>query len=778
MISYADPESVACWRSNEGEGAVNSTTDTSIELRNAGAVGGKVPHFRALVEQAGHGIVILSAEGAIRYMNAVFQRWVGREGRVDLPESLDSWLDPTESENLWITLDRSDCATTEPIPLPVLRFTDSLGRVRELEGTATRLSSRTAGAHRVLHLHDVTDRREAETRTRRSEQAARIISSLASSLVELESKEEVLWDLARNCVGRLGLPDCVIYLLDAERGVLVQEAAWGPKAPAGRHLVDPIEIPIGRGIVGAVALSGRAEIVPDTRIDSRYIVDDAERLSELAVPILLGDRAIGVIDLEHPAAGFFDEHHLEIVTALAALLANKLVRIRAQEELKTLNFDLEKRVQERTSELQAANARLQQEVSERARAQGIQQALYQISEAIHQTRDLPALYRRIHEIICTLMPARNFYIALLDRETEYLHFPYHIDEVDPPPAPRRGHHGITEYVLRSGRACLANLEEITRLKSAGEYQQSGAPALIWLGVPLVVRDKSIGVMAVQDHRNPDAFGLEDQQILSFVADQTALAIERKRSEQDLQKALEQERELVRLKTNFANLVSHEFRTPIGVILSSAQVLESYFDRLDTSRRAEHLDDIAHAARHMAGLIDEVLLLGRIEAGRLAFNPRPIDLAGFCRRLAEETSQVTANRCRIEVATHDPLPPARSDENILRHIIGNLLSNAVKYSPPGSSVTLSLACIGRDAIITVRDHGIGIPPEDQPRLFEVFYRGRNVGEMPGTGLGLVIVKRCVEVHGGEVTLHSHSGRGTTVIARLPVFQDPAALSLEP
>jgi signal transduction histidine kinase len=181
---------------------------------------------------------------------------------------------------------------------------------------------------------------------------------------------------------------------------------------------------------------------------------------------------------------------------------------------------------------------------------------------------------------------------------------------------------------------------------------------------------------------------------------------------------------------------------------------------------------------MAGLIDEVLLLGRIEAGRLAFNPRPIDLASFCRRLAEEISHVTANRCRIEVATHDPLPPARSDENILRHIIGNLLSNAVKYSPPGSAVTLSLACIGRDAIITVRDHGIGIPPEDQPRLFEVFYRGRNVGEMPGTGLGLVIVKRCLEVHGGEVTLHSHSGRGTTVIVRLPVFEDPAALPLEP
>jgi len=752
---------------------METTTDTSIQLREAGSVAGKVPHFRALVEQAGHGIVILSDDGSIRYMNAVFQRWIGWETGEDLPGSLLAWLDPSESEALRLSLARTAAVTSEPLPLPVLRFTDAKRRVRELEGTVTKLTSRSGGDHRVLHLHDVTDRREAETRTRRSEQAARIISSLASSLVELESKEDVLWDLARNCVGRLGLPDCVIYLLEEERGMLVQQAAWGPKAPAGRLRLNPLEIPLGRGIVGSVALSGRAQIVQDTRMDSRYIVDDAERRSELAVPILLGDRAIGVIDLEHPEVGFFDGHHLEILSALAALLANKLVRIRAQKELKTLNSDLEKRVRERTSELQAANARLQQEVFERARAQGIQQALYQISEAMHQTRDLPALYRRIHEIICTLMPARNFYIALLDRDTGDRLFPYHIDELDPPPPPRRGHRGITEYVLRSGRACLANLEEITRLKNTGEYLQSGAPALIWLGVPLVVRDTPIGVMAVQDHRDPDAFGPEDQQILSFVADQTALAIERKRSEQDLQRALEQQKELVRLKTNFANLVSHEFRTPIGVILSSAQVLESYFDRLDTPRRTEHLGDIAHAARHMAGLIDEVLLLGRIEAGRLAFHPRPIDLAAFCRRLAEETSQATANRCRIDLTSQDPLPPARSDENILRHVVGNLLSNAVKYSPPGGVVTFSLACIGRDVIITVRDHGIGIPPEDQPRLFELFYRGRNVGEMPGTGLGLVIVKRCVEVHGGKVTLHSHSGRGTTVIAQLPVFADPDA-----
>lgn len=748
------------------------STDTSIRLRRADSAVGDTPHFRALVEQAGHGIIILSDDGSIRYLNAVFERWAGLESNTRRPASVAAWLAPGEWERLSTTLSQQSAPEHQPISIPLLHFSAAGSGTRVLEGTATRLPSRSGGNHLVLHLHDVTARREAEARTRRSEEAARIINSLAGSLVELESEEDVLWDVARNFVGRLGLPDCVVYALDESRNVLVQRAAWGPKAPVGRQIINPIEIPLGRGIVGTVGATGKPELVADTRLDPRYIVDDTQRLSELAVPILLGDRVIGVIDVEHPDAGFLDEHHLEILTALAALLANKLVRVRAEVALRSLNADLERRVHERTAELQAANARLQCEVAERARAQRIQQALYQISEAMHQTLDLPALYRRIHEIICTLMPARNFYIALLDRESGFLHFPYYVDEVDLPPTPRRGHPGITEYVLRSGRACLASLEEIDRLKAAGEYVQSGSPASIWLGVPLVVRDQSIGVMAVQDHQNPKAFDSEDQQILSFVADQTALAIERKRSEQELQRALEQQRELVRLKTNFANLVSHEFRTPIGVILSSAQVLESYFDRLEPARRTEHLNDIAHAARHMAGLIDEVLLLGRIEAGKLAFQPRPVDLSAFCRRIADEVSQATGNRCSIDIACPDHLPPALSDENLLRHVVGNLLSNAIKYSPPNDAVSVSLACIGRDAVLTIRDNGIGIPAEDQPRLFEVFYRGRNVGELPGTGLGLVIVKRCVEVHGGEVTLHSQTGRGTTVVVRLPVFEAPS------
>lgn len=553
-----------------------STADTSIRLRSAAKASGRSPHFRALVELATDGVVIVNESGQVRYANAAFRQWIGEPAGTEETTDLLERVVAGDRGALAKALEAVGGGGGLALRLPSFRIHARDGTVRELEGTGTALPARNGTGNHVLHLRDVTEQRLADLRLRRSEESARIINDFATSLLELKVEEDVLWDVVRNCVGKLGLPDCVVYVVDRPRSVLVQRAAWGPKAPVGRAIVNPLEIPLGQGIVGAVGQSGKPELVSDTRADPRYIVDDAPRLSELAVPILVDGDVVGVIDAEHPDEGFFREHHLEILTAIASLLANQLTRVWAEQALRRLNADLERRVHERTSELEAANARLQREVSERARAQRIQQALYQISEAMHQSGDLQALYRRLHEIIGTLMPARNFYLALCDADDGTVTFPYHVDELDPPPPPRRGYRGMTEYVLRTGRACLADLGEIARLKESDEYQQTVAPARIWLGVPLAVRGQTFGVMAVQDHHDPRAFGAEEKQILSFVADQTALAIDRKRAGQDLQRALDQERELVRLKGNFVNLVSHEFRTPIGVILGSAQVLESYF----------------------------------------------------------------------------------------------------------------------------------------------------------------------------------------------------------
>jgi PAS domain S-box-containing protein len=574
----------------------------------------------------------------------------------------------------------------------------------------------------------------------------------------------------------------------------------------------------------------------------------------------------------------------------------------AEDELRQLNSELERRISERTRELVAANQQLKKEIAERFRAEKVQNALYQISESIHTVQDLPSLYAEVRAIIMGLMPANNFYIALIDPFTGLLTFPYFVDEVDSAPEPRPIRRGITDYVIRTGKPLLANLKKIAELKEAGEYVQTGAPAEIWLGVPLILPDKTVGAMAVQDYRDEHAFGEEEKQILTFVAGQTALAIarkraeaellssaarlrqseerfatafrsspamlsiarlddgryldandtflraagyereevigrdsvelgffedspgremffrtlrdkgsiqnveaifgtrsgakrilllsaefiqidqvpcllsaavditERKQAEEELLRALARERELSELKSNFVSMVSHEFRTPLGIILSSSEILERYFHKIDQPSREEHLRAIQQSTRRMASMMEAVLLFGKMEAGKLEFEPADLDLPALCQRVTHELISATDHRCPIHFRSELSSSGACGDEALLRHILSNLLANAVKYSAPGCPVEFILWGQATEAIFEIRDQGLGIPANDLEHIFDAFNRGGNVGHLPGTGLGLAVVKRCVELHGGRIELESSEGAGTTVVIRLPLFPE--------
>jgi signal transduction histidine kinase len=244
--------------------------------------------------------------------------------------------------------------------------------------------------------------------------------------------------------------------------------------------------------------------------------------------------------------------------------------------------------------------------------------------------------------------------------------------------------------------------------------------------------------------------------------------QRQHAQAELAKALEAERELGELKSRFVSMVSHEFRTPLGIIMSSSEILKTYRDRISAEERGEHLNDIFQSTRRMGDLIEEVLLLSRVEAGRLGCKPEAVDLGELCRRLSDETLSATQQRCPIIVEEHGSLGGARADEALFRHIFSNLLSNAVKYSAPGKPVEFVVERLGTDAVFLVRDRGIGVPEADLKLLFQPFHRARNVGEVAGSGLGLVIVQRCVDLHGGSIKLESTEGVGTSVTVRLGLF----------
>jgi ligand-binding sensor domain-containing protein/putative methionine-R-sulfoxide reductase with GAF domain len=185
------------------------------------------------------------------------------------------------------------------------------------------------------------------------------INYFASSMAEHQAEESILWDVAKNCIGRLHFEDCVIYLMDEKKGVLVQTAAHGRKSPKQFVIHKPLEIKKGKGIVGSVALNAQAEIIPDTTKDPRYIVDDEQRLSEISVPMIYNGKVLGVIDCEHSKKGFFTQKHLSILTTIASLCANKIVRARAEAEKQQAQRTLMDTQQKMTEvEMQALRAQM------------------------------------------------------------------------------------------------------------------------------------------------------------------------------------------------------------------------------------------------------------------------------------------------------------------------------------------------------------------------------------------------------------------------------------
>lgn len=243
--------------------------------------------------------------------------------------------------------------------------------------------------------------------------------------------------------------------------------------------------------------------------------------------------------------------------------------------------------------------------------------------------------------------------------------------------------------------------------------------------------------------------------------------ERKRLD-EIRLALAREKELNALKTRFFAMASHEFRTPLSTALAAAQVLEICQDEWDTSaKRLRNLHRIQDAVKHMVQLLDDILTINRAEAGKLAFNPQTLDLEIYCRDFVEEIQQSLGTQHTIKFTCQGRSIPVCMDAKLLRSILSNLLSNAIKYSPDGGIVHLRLDFQMEQMILAVQDQGIGISSEDQKQLFEPFHRGKNVRTIPGTGLGLVVVKKCVDLHQGNIRIFSKVGIGTTCFVTLPL-----------
>ncbi|WP_445635040.1 histidine kinase [Nostoc sp. DSM 114161] len=230
------------------------------------------------------------------------------------------------------------------------------------------------------------------------------------------------------------------------------------------------------------------------------------------------------------------------------------------------------------------------------------------------------------------------------------------------------------------------------------------------------------------------------------------------------------KEINQFKSEFVSMLSHDIRNPLNTILLAAGLLETHDERLTKEKKLNHLELIRSAIKNMAQLLDEVSLIGRADSGKLLCDLISLDLEAFCRQIVNEV-QLTANQKHLALVfgSFGQLSEGLWDESLLRHILVNLLSNAIKYSLPGGMVRFELIGQDKAVIFRVQDWGIGIPEENQKRLFEPFHRADNVGSIPGTGLGLAIAKKCVEAHGGTIVVNSQVTVGTTFTVTLPLLQ---------
>ncbi|HEV8600178.1 MAG TPA: ATP-binding protein [Gemmatimonadales bacterium] len=422
----------------------------------------------------------------------------------------------------------------------------------------------------------------------------------------------------------------------------------------------------------------------------------------------------------------------------------------------------------------------------RARAENALRAVYRIAEAALAAPDLATLYRAIHEIIGELMDARNFYLALHDADRDLVSFSYWASEKDPQPEPRPLGNGLTDYVIRSGRLVHWGHEMPAELVGSG-VQATGSESEDWLGVPLLLGDRTIGALVVQSYSKRVSYHRGDERVLQYVAGSVARAIERKRAEDALRANELQLRQAQKLEAvgRLAGGVAHDFNNLLTIMLGEVEFVEEQLPAGSPLR--EPVESMRRAADSAAALTQQLLAFSR----RQVVVPTPTDLNALVANAEKMLRRVIGEHIEL-VAKLDPeLGTTRVDPGQIEQVLLNLAVNAHDAMPNGGTLTLEThnasldagyvrshpgASVGDFVVIALSDSGTGIPPEVMPHIFEPFFTTKPVGQ--GTGLGLATCYGIVKQAGGSIEVYTEPGLGTTFRIYLPRIAEPARAELQP
>jgi PAS domain S-box-containing protein len=409
------------------------------------------------------------------------------------------------------------------------------------------------------------------------------------------------------------------------------------------------------------------------------------------------------------------------------------------------------------------------DITERKKAEIVREALFSISEAAYTAADMNTLYQRIYEVIVTLMPAKNIYIAIYDEKTDLISFPYYRNEFVPQPILRKPKKEITEYLMRMDTITLLDENKFKELNISGEIEVIETPPKILLGAPLKVGGKTIGVIVLQDNENEKAYGEDEKEILIFITEQIANVIERKRNYDAIQKYAEELRQLNETKDKFFSIIAHDLRSPFQGFLG----LTKGFAEEASTYSAEEFTQLSNAMHQMAdnlfSLLNNLLEWAQMQKGAMSFQPKELTLSDL---IAENVELIKGRSAQKGIAIINAVSDhvyAHADEKMINSILLNLLSNAIKFSNRNGTVTISTKRTEDQMIeIAICDTGIGMQKNLVERLFragEKTGKKGTDGEL-STGLGLLLCKEFVEKNGGRIWVESEKGVGSTFYFTLP------------
>jgi len=563
----------------------------------------------------------------------------------------------------------------------------------------------------------------------------------------------VLESAARLC----GAEHCHMHRYD---GQLLRLAASYGGDPGMMDILRANPLPLGPGTIAGVAgLERRAIHWHDVLEVKGYARREAQRLGGyrtiLGVPMLKGDALLGVIVLWKTRVEPFTEKQIELVSTFADQAVIAIENVRLLSELRDRTAALDRSVQEL-------------------------RALGEVGQAVASSLDLETVLRTIVTRATELTGTNGGSIWEYDEAEElfHLHATHHqADEVA---------EALRATPIRKGEGVIGRLAATARpvvvrdIRDEGAYQSRVRDVLVRHGfralvaVPLLRDRRLLGGLTV-NRDTPGDFSPEVVALLETFATQSAVAIQNARLFRELERKGRELESASRHKSEFLANMSHELRTPLNAILGFSELLsERIFGEIN-EKQAEYLKDIQESGRHLLALINDILDLSKIEAGRMELELSDFDLPtaiGNTLILVRERAE------RRGVALRSAIDPSlgafRADERKLKQVLLNLLSNALKFTPEGGRVDVAARALDGGAEISVTDTGVGIAPEDQQSVFEEFRQvGAAARKVEGTGLGLAISRKFVELHGGRLGVESTLGKGSTFTFTLPSQPPPGA-----